>query len=97
MTVRITIGTSGLQPDERFVRDLIERINAMVTQVSPALLTDAQRVLNEVRKRPTGYRRLKDILGGDSVRVLRAIDRLKALGVIDCCMIGGNTHFRVKH
>lgn len=96
MSVRITIGISGPLYDERFIRNFVERINAMATEVSPALLTDSQRILNEVRKRPTGYRRLKDLLGGDSVRVLRALDRLNGLGVIECCMIGGNTHFRAK-
>ncbi len=65
----------------------------MAAAVSPELLTDAQRLLNELRARPRGYRYLRQILGGDAERTLRAIDRLDGLGVIRRRIINGDTHF----
>jgi hypothetical protein len=65
----------------------------MAIVVSLELLTDAQRVLKELRARPRAYRYLRKLLGNDSDRALRAIDRLDGLGVIRRCMINGDTHF----
>jgi hypothetical protein len=61
--------------------------------VSRELLTDAQRLLNELRRRPRGYRYLRSMLGDDSGRTLSAIDRLDGLSAIRRRIINGDTHF----
>jgi hypothetical protein len=65
----------------------------MATAVPVAVLTDAQRLLVEIRKRPQRYQILKAMLGRDPERTLNALDRLDGLGLVRRRIINGCTHF----
>lgn len=65
----------------------------MATEVSPVLLSDAQRILNELRRRPRGYRYIRELVGNDATRALNALDRLDGLGLIRQRKIRMDTHY----
>lgn len=65
----------------------------MATTVSPDVLADAHRILVEMRMRPRGYIYLRKMLGDDPERALRALDRLKGLGLVRSRKINLATHY----
>jgi hypothetical protein len=65
----------------------------MAIAVSTELLTDAQRLLTEIRKRPRRWSELRAVLGDNPDRLIRAIDRLDGLSAIRRRKINGGTHF----
>ncbi len=65
----------------------------MAIAVSPELLTDADLLLREIRKRPRRWSEMRAVLGDDPERLIRAIDRLDGLSAIRQRKISGCTHF----